>query len=226
MPVVPVGSRARRDYPTATRRSGHAGGPSHPKATRHIAGRPVTSQGDPSHRRATRHIAPASLVREEKPFAVCFQWPGTSQKGVIVVLAVDKYCKDYIAGCQAKVRAQIKAYKAVATAATGARSRSLGSSLERFESVFFNNMVIVMDSYFVHRTRKFELKDGNPLNEVRILSSSLMVNDGRMSADSTIKMKAADSVLGYEVGDTIALTEKDFVQLAGLFFAEMEVKFA
>lgn len=38
--------------------------------------------------------------------------------------------------------------------------------LESFEAVFFNNMVLVLDSYFTHRTRAIEGKDGNPMNRL------------------------------------------------------------
>jgi hypothetical protein len=38
-------------------------------------------------------------------------------------------------------------------------------------------------------------------------------------------MKPDQSVLGYEVGDRIALSEKDFVRLSNAFFAEIEAKF-
>ena len=41
-----------------------------------------------------------------------------------------------------------------------------------------------------------------------------------MAADKTTKMKAADSVVGYGVGDDIAGTENHFVPRADAFFAE------
>jgi hypothetical protein len=76
-----------------------------------------------------------------------------------------------------------------------------------------------------HRARGLEKKDGNPLNEVRILCNSMMNNNDLMCADKTIKFDPAKSVLKYRVGDEIKLNEADFVRLAAAFFAEIESKY-
>ena len=71
---------------------------------------------------------------------------------------------------------------------------------EAFAPLFFGNLVVVLDGYFVHRTRAIEGKDGNPLNEVRMLCSSILGHDGVLAADGTIKYKPEASVLGLAVG--------------------------
>jgi hypothetical protein len=86
-------------------------------------------------------------------------------------------------------------------------------------------MVLALDSYFVHRTRAIEKKDGNPLNEVRMLCNSMMNNNHMMCADKTIKFDPARSVLKYRVGDEIKLNEADFTLLSSAFFAEIERKY-
>lgn len=85
--------------------------------------------------------------------------------------------------------------------------------------------MVVLDSYFVHRTRGLEKKDGNPLNEVRVIVASLLSNGGAVGKDSTIKMDPENSIFGYRVGDKIKITEEDFKELYKAFFAEIEAKF-
>ena len=133
------------------------------------------------------------------------------------MLGVKNYPQTYIDSCRARVDAQAATYRDLVAA---------GDVPKSFESVFFNNMVVVLDSYFTHRLRGVEGKDGNPLNEVRVLANSMLENNDTMAADSTIKMDPATSVLGYKVGDPIRVTEQDFARLAEAFFAGIESKFA
>jgi hypothetical protein len=95
-----------------------------------------------------------------------------------------------------------------------------------FEPRFLNSMLLVLDQLFVHRARGKEGKDGNPLNEVRVLCRSILENDGVMVADTSIKLDPAASVLEHEVGDRIALTPSDVAHLSEAYFAEIERKFA
>jgi hypothetical protein len=80
-----------------------------------------------------------------------------------------------------------------------------------------------------------EGKDGNPLNEVRVLCNSLLFNRGKLqveklpdwpnSAGSSLKLPPDKSVLKLKAGDTIALTHAEFVRLADAFFAEIEKRY-
>jgi hypothetical protein len=144
------------------------------------------------------------------------------------MLSVSSYAKTYIDGCRAKVVSQIAAYQhlvSVARGLSGTSESQLEPALDTFEPLFFNNMVMVLDNYFLHRSRNMELKDGNPLNEVRALCNSMRDNDGVMAADKTIKMDPATSVLKYQVGDEIKLNAEDFLLLSKAFFAEIESKY-
>ncbi|MDM5188795.1 hypothetical protein QUF99_16170 [Bacillus sp. DX4.1] len=52
-----------------------------------------------------------------------------------------------------------------------------------------------------------------------------MNNNNILTPDNTIKYKADKSVLGYEYGDNIKLSQEDFEKLSEAFFAEIEKKF-
>ena len=82
--------------------------------------------------------------------------------------------------------------------------------------------MLVLDNCFVHRSKTVEKKDGNPLNEVRVLCSSMMSNEGIVVADKTIKLNPNTSVLRHQVGDEIKLSEKEFRKLSEAFLAEIE----
>jgi len=107
------------------------------------------------------------------------------------MLCANSCTKQYINDCRSRIAAQVSAWQALLAAAKGQR---LEGALEEFEPHFFNTMVLSLDSHFVHRARAMEKKDGNPLNEVRMLSNSIMNNRGVMGADKTIKCDPAKSV--------------------------------
>jgi hypothetical protein len=143
------------------------------------------------------------------------------------MLAVNHYDRAFVDACRGRIDTQVAAYRGLIAAAKdgGGASSQLDAAIATFEPLFFNNMVLALDDSFLHRSRNLEGKDGNPLNEVRILCHSLLNNDGVMAADKQIKMNPASSILHHEVGDEIALDEADFVTLAKAFFAEIEQKF-
>ena len=128
------------------------------------------------------------------------------------MLAVTEYSPDHINRCRRRIEADIAIFS---------KSKANGAA----ETAFFNNMVLSLDHYFVHRVRKNEGKDGNPLNEVRVLCDSLTDNDGVLAADKTIRLDPEKSILGLEVGDEIKLTEADFRRLADGFLAEIENRY-
>ena len=139
------------------------------------------------------------------------------------MLGRKSYPREYIKACRTRVDAQLRSFKALSRAA--GKDPKAASALESFEPAFFNNLVVVLDASFVHRLRGVEGKDGNPLNEVRVLGASIMENGEVMGADPTIKMDPAKSVLGYKVGDKIRVHQAEFARLADAFFAELEKKF-
>jgi len=133
------------------------------------------------------------------------------------VLAAKTYPQDHIDACRARMDAQLATYRTLAASADPA-------AVEAFAPVLFANLVLALDGGFVHRTRGVEGKDGNPLNEVRMLCTSILQGDVLL-ADSTIKYKPEASVLGLAIGDEIRLDEPGFTRLAEAFHAEIERRF-
>ncbi len=134
------------------------------------------------------------------------------------MLGVKAYQPNYIDRCRTHIDSVLAAYSALVD---GARPASASA----FEPPFLNSLVLVLDEMFVHRLRTVEGKDGNPLNEVRVLCDSILTNDSRLLADKSIKLSPAHSVLGLAPGDEIALTPEAFRRLATAYFDEVERRF-
>ena len=142
------------------------------------------------------------------------------------MLAANQYPQPYIDACRAQVKTQLATYdKLIAAAKKPGTKDTFDGARAAFEPNFCNGLVLVLDMYFCHRTRAMEGKDGNPCNEVRVLSNSIMTNGGIMLADKTIKMQPESSVLKYEPGDAVQVSKADFARLAEAYFAEIERRF-
>lgn len=144
------------------------------------------------------------------------------------MLCMNTYPKRYIDETRAKITEQAAAYANLAATASrlaGSSAAELEPVLREVEPVFFNNLLLALDNFFAHRGRAVEGKDGNPLNEVRVMCSAMMNSGGVLTADKTIKFDPARSVLGLRLGDQVRLTEKEFLRLADAFFAELERRF-
>jgi hypothetical protein len=123
------------------------------------------------------------------------------------------------------IAAQLAAYDSLAASEHAASDPKLSAALEEFETLFFTNMVLVLDRYFVHRLRVVTGKDSNPLNEVELLADSLMNNGGMLRGNNVIKLVPEQTVGKLKVGDRIALSAAQFEQLSQAFLTEIEAKF-
>jgi len=135
------------------------------------------------------------------------------------MLGTKTYEKKYMDACQANITGQLKAYNELL-------AQTNGNAVENFELLFFNNLVVVLDAFFVHRLRGLEGKYGNPLNEVRVLANSILYNKSIMNEDNTIKMKPENSVRKLKLGHTIKFTQPQFTLLAKMFFEEIQKKYS
>ena len=144
------------------------------------------------------------------------------------MLAVSKYQKEYIEDCKIRLDAQLETYKKLIAECKnkeGKNEPSLYIAIDYFEAEFFNNLVILLDALFVHRLRDKEGKDGNPLNEVRILANSIITNKNILLSDKTIKQDPDKSILKLKAGESIKINEEEFSKLSDAFFEEIEKKY-
>jgi hypothetical protein len=129
------------------------------------------------------------------------------------MLAVKSYPTDYVEQCRVQFEEIVKGFAAVK------------NFPDWLESRIFNELVLALDNRFCHRMRGQEGKDGNPLNEVRMLAASITNGDAILAADSTIKYVPEKAVLGYKIGDRISLDATGFGKLAAAFLDEIGRKF-
>ena len=123
------------------------------------------------------------------------------------------------------VETQLAVYRKLVSAMAGdATDHKVQSALAEFEPQFFNNMTLALDRYFVHRLRMATGKDSNPLNEVEMISDSLMNNHGVLRGNNVIKYVPGQSVVKLKVGDPIRLTADQFERLSAAFLDELERK--
>jgi hypothetical protein len=139
------------------------------------------------------------------------------------MLAVTSYPEVYVQLTAAKVEEQLAAYAALAAAVKG--NAKAEAALAAFAPGYFNSMLLALDHHFMHRMRGAEGKDGNPINEVRMLVDSIMENDGVLRENKTIKYKAEKAVAGISVGETVALDAETFERLAKAYVAEIGKRF-
>src|SRR5215216_5521579 len=140
------------------------------------------------------------------------------------MLGRKNYTQEEFDHAKTAIDEQLAAYGKLAKAIDATADAKVTSALEAFEPLFFNNMTLVLDRYFVHRLRQVTGKDGNPLNELELLSDSLMHNDGVLRGNNVIKLVPAQSVVKLEIGDLIGLSAAQFERLSKAFLSEIESK--
>lgn len=140
---------------------------------------------------------------------------------------IKAYDPDYVAACRARDESQVGIFHELVMAARshGEDGSDLESAVDSLESEYFNNMLIVLEGYFVYRMREVEGTDGNALNEVRLIAASLVKNGGTVMADPQLTLDPARSLLGLRVGDSVRLTAQQYRSVSDAFFREIERRF-
>ena len=137
------------------------------------------------------------------------------------------YTPEELARAETAIDEQLAAYRELRDAIDGSAGTDpkVAAAVDAFEPLFCNNMTLVLDRYFVHRLRAVAGKDGNPLNEVELLSDSLLNNDGVLRGNNVIKLVPDRTVLKLDVGDRIGLSAAQFERLSRAFLAEIRSRF-
>ena len=135
------------------------------------------------------------------------------------------YTREEVANAEREVKQLLSTYRKLAKAVQETSDPKATAALEAFEPVLFNSMALALDRRFVHRLRSVTGKDGNPINELEMLSDSLMDNGGVLRGINVIKYRAEDSGLKLDVGDEIQLDAEQFERLSKAFFGDLESKY-
>jgi hypothetical protein len=134
------------------------------------------------------------------------------------MLAQKTYPTEHIDRCRHTVHERISAYRT-------AFANSKPADRAAFEQLYCRDLVVLLDAWFMHRTRGVEGKDGNPANEVRMLAASIIHHNSVLTADTTIRYHASDSVTQLDIGDTINLTIDQAAQLADAYLDTITQRF-
>jgi hypothetical protein len=142
------------------------------------------------------------------------------------MLGRKSYTPEELGHAKTAVATQLSAYhKLIEAVDSPTSSPEAAVAVGAFEPLFFNHMTMVLDRYFVHRLRVVAGKDGNPLNEVELLTDSLINNNGVLRGNNVVSFVPGESVLKLNIGDRIQVTAAQFELLASAFFATIESKF-
>jgi hypothetical protein len=93
------------------------------------------------------------------------------------------------------------------------------------ESIVFLQAVVVLDAWFAERDRGLEGDDGNPMNEVRVISDSVVGNAGTLRVPEPARWAPERTVLRFAVGDELELTANRFERLAAAYLAAIEATY-
>jgi hypothetical protein len=121
------------------------------------------------------------------------------------VLGRNSYTSDELESCRDNADALLAAWQANEVEDT------------TLENLVFNQAVVALDAWFVHRLRTMEGQDGNAMNEVRVLADSIVANDGVLRVAGAIRWEADRTRLGFAVGEEVLVTADGYERLAAAY---------
>lgn len=133
------------------------------------------------------------------------------------MLSVKNYPADYVDACEARFGRLLESWHALGVP-DGVEARS-------FTVDFVHDMILGLEHSFVHRMRGNEGKDGNPLNEMRMLANSILEHDAVLTADKSIKYAPESSVTGLAIGAPIDISPNRLGELAAAYVSTIRTKF-
>jgi hypothetical protein len=142
------------------------------------------------------------------------------------VLGRKDYTPQELEAATAAVGETLAAYRRLVDAIHRATDDpEVAAALDAFEPRVCTELALALDRRFVHRLRVVTGKDGNPLNELELMTESLMNNDGVLRGNNVIKLEPDQTVLHIEPGERIALSAAQFERLSDAFLADLRAKF-
>ncbi len=109
-------------------------------------------------------------LKEELAVCACTRGPlrSTNSRHNLessIMLCVNNYTQKYIDECRSRIAEHVSAYQTLIAAArnhAGIGALSVNAAIEAFEPHFFSNLVLALESYFVHRARALEERWQSP----------------------------------------------------------------
>ena len=107
---------------------------------------------------------------------------------------------------------------------------SVGAAVEELRrvqagSAAWNQLVPALDRWFGIRNPRVEGRDGNPINEVRVIAESVTEHGSVIVVPKGIKLAPETSVLGFEEGEEISLDGDAYERLFDAFLTEVEERY-
>ncbi len=133
------------------------------------------------------------------------------------MLCMNGYENDYVRYCEKNISQLVTHYQELIGVL---KTRPID-----FENGLCAHLVLALDNYFLHRSRAIEGKDGNPLNEVRLICAAITENKGIFTQNKTMKYDANNSVLKFNYGDEVRITIEEFSKLNEGFIEQIKIKF-